>query len=113
MDLPLQHKVHSSQTDPPGSNFAMASLSIVSWVIGIIVTLGFVILFFKCLMNRRAPRQTAPRPSISGPPIPAPPQGIEGDVELGTTNDRHDKTTKSSTVGDQPRVPPPPYCRRS
>ncbi|KAF4946405.1 hypothetical protein FGADI_11230 [Fusarium gaditjirri] len=110
MDLPTQHGADTSQMGP---RVGTPYLSIASWVIGTILLLVFVIMSVKCLMGHRAPRPTAPGPLTQGPPIPAPPQVIEGDAELGIVNDHHDKTaTKSSTARAQPRVPPPPYCRR-
>ncbi|KAF5691304.1 hypothetical protein FDENT_3458 [Fusarium denticulatum] len=46
------------------------------------------------------------------PPGPPPPQAYDPDLEQGSISERADRTTESSKVGNQPRVPPPPYYRR-
>ncbi|KAF5684221.1 hypothetical protein FCIRC_4051 [Fusarium circinatum] len=142
MDVPTQHQVHQSNDGPPG----MSTINIISWTIGIMVALGFVIIFAKCLMGPRRPPPKTPRPPSQEPPSegplypeplyplyplypvypepigiappgpsppgPSPPQAYDSDLEQGPINERADRNTKNSKVGNQTRVPPPPYCRR-
>ncbi|KAF4428287.1 hypothetical protein FACUT_9415 [Fusarium acutatum] len=121
MDVPIHHQPNQSNDDPPG----MSIICIISWAIGVMVAIGFVVMFAKCLMGRRCP--PCPPPTTSGPPSeeplypepigigppgPPPPQAYERDLEQGSISERADRPTKSSKVGNQTRVPPPPYFRR-
>ncbi|KAF5646807.1 hypothetical protein F52700_1715 [Fusarium sp. NRRL 52700] len=134
MDVPIQSEVHQSNGDPQ----EMSILCIISWTIGVLVAVGFVVMFAKCIMGRRHPPPPVSGPPNQGPPseeppfpepryplyplcpqplgvaplFPPPPQDYEGDPELGTINERADRITKSSKAGSQTRVPPPPYYRR-
>ncbi|CZR40986.1 uncharacterized protein FPRO_10575 [Fusarium proliferatum ET1] len=137
MNVPIHYQPHQSNDDPSG----MSIICIISWTIGVMVTVGFIVMFAKCLMGRRCPPcppPTTPGPRSQGPlypgpryplypePIgiapsgPPPPQAYEGDLEQGSIDERADRTaneravgtTKDSEVINQPRVPPPPYCRR-
>ncbi|KAH7243528.1 uncharacterized protein BKA55DRAFT_692696 [Fusarium redolens] len=105
MDIPLPpeiQRVHYPQSEHPKSSLGeVAGLSYVIWIIGIICTIGIILLLVKCYMKRRAPRSTAP------------PRGDQRDVELGNINDRRENTTKRSTVHGRPHVSPPPYCRHA
>ncbi|CCT71146.1 uncharacterized protein FFB20_08089 [Fusarium fujikuroi] len=129
MNVPIHYQPHQSNDDPSG----MSIICIISWTIGVMVTVGFIVMFAKCLMVRRCP--PCPPPTTSGPsrqgplyrepryplyperigiapPGPPPPREYESDLEQGSIDERAVGTTNSSKVGNQPRVPPPPYCRR-
>ncbi|KAF5718024.1 hypothetical protein FGLOB1_1819 [Fusarium globosum] len=134
MNVPIYYQPNLPNDDPSG----MPIICIISWTIGVMVSVGFIVMFAKCLMGRRCPPcppPTKPGPQRQGPLYPGPryplypepigmappgplhpgpstPQEYESDLEQGSIDERADRTANSSKVGNQPRVPPPPYCRR-
>ncbi|KAF5578618.1 hypothetical protein FPCIR_11511 [Fusarium pseudocircinatum] len=138
MNVPVPMHHQPNQFDDDSS--AMPIISIITWTIGAMVAVGVIIMFAKCLLSRQHPPcPPCPRPTTSRPPReeplypepmyplypgtigvapprplppgPPPPQANDPDLEQGSISERADRTTESSKVGNQPRVPPPPYCR--
>ncbi|PNP81705.1 hypothetical protein FNYG_04731 [Fusarium nygamai] len=137
LPVPIYHQPNQFDDD----SSAMPIISIITWTIGAMVAVGVIVMFAKCLLGRRHPPcPPCPRPTTSGPPReesqypepmyplypepigvappgplppgPPPPQAYDSDLEQGSISERADTTPQSSKVGNQPRVPPPPYCRR-
>ncbi|KAF5721976.1 hypothetical protein FMUND_3336 [Fusarium mundagurra] len=133
MNVPVSIYHQPNQSDDEDESLAISIICIITWAICAMVAVGVIVMFAKYLLGRRRPPcPPCPRPTTSGPlregsqypwpigvaplgplpPGPPPPQAYDPDLEQGSISERADRTTKNSKVGNQPRVPPPPYCRR-
>ncbi|KAF5572008.1 hypothetical protein FPANT_13427 [Fusarium pseudoanthophilum] len=131
MNIPVPIYNQPNQFDDDSS--AMSTFDIICWTITAMFVVSTVIVLAMCFLARRHPPR--PRPTPSGPPReeplypepmyplypgtigvaptgPLPPRAYDSDLEQGSISERADTTPQSSKFGNQPRVPPPPYCRR-
>lgn len=137
MNVPVPINHQPNQFD---DSSAMCTIEIIAWTVGALAAVGIILMFAKFLLGRRHPPcPPCPRPTPSRPPReeslytepmyplypgtigvaprgplprgPPPPQAYDSDLEQGSISERADGTPQSSKFGNQPRVPPPPYCR--